>query len=266
MRKDYIIYSDIDKEKTNDAFVESYWEKIWLMQGGPKYKIHSILKREEYKALVEQLARIGNNSKILDAGCGLGEWTVTLSRTGYNIEGIDVAKEIVTKLKSIFTDCLFSIADIRNTGKENNSYDCVFSWGLFEHFENGLQDCLKEAYRILVPNGILLISVPYDNIRHALRAIKSLSEIEKVNRNHRFYQWRFTKAELYKELLISGFNVNYIKPIHKQHGLLRFLYHEIHLDHRWLITKALSYILQPLFPHIFVSHMLLAVATKPSES
>ena len=107
--------------------------------------------------------------RILDGGCGLGEWTVFLGQQGFDVVGLDLSAEVVDRLKVRFPATQFVRGDIRHTGFEAESFDACFSWGAFEHFENGIGDCLDEAHRVLRPGGWLFISVPFDNWRHIVR-------------------------------------------------------------------------------------------------
>jgi SAM-dependent methyltransferase len=135
------------------------------------------------------------------------------------------------------------MGDIRSTGFPDATFDAYFSWGVFEHFESGLQDCVREAFRIVKPGGLLFVSVPLDNLRHAI--LGSLARPRQAEDRLRFYQWRLTRAELARELGIGGFEVLDVQPINKRQGVLRSLHHEFGLPYEWLLTKGLSGLLAP---------------------
>jgi len=265
MRKDYVIDDDASAADET-AFVERYWTDVWKREGGPKGTYDQIPSKAEYRVMAPYLDRLPVGATLLDGGCGLGDWTVYFTRNGYSTTGLDISRETVAQLGALFPDVTFATGDIRDTGLVANSMDGYFSWGVFEHFEAGLQPCIREALRVLKPGGYLFVSVPMDNLRHA--AAGALGGI-RGNRNPspgaRFYQWRLTRAELARELTIGGFEVLAVKPIHKRQGILRALHHGLGLPYDWFATKALSALLTPFIPGNMIAHMVLAIARKPGK-
>lgn len=265
MRKDYI---SIDAAESRDevSFIEDYWTHIWENEGGPKGQIDKIPSKDEYKLMSPYLLQMPEGASLLDGGCGLGDWTAHFSRAGHPITGLDISRATVDKLHELFPDVAFAAGDIRNTDFDDAAFDGYFSWGVFEHFEDGLQPCIAEAYRVLKPGGYLFISVPFDNLRHALRASADFRHPQKADKNGaRFYQWRLTRDELRRELRLGGFDVEAVKTIHKRQGVLRSLHHELGLPYDWLLTKGLATVLAPFIPGGLISHMIMAVARKPHE-
>ncbi len=268
MRKDYIAIS-IHEERLNGIdFVEKFWTERWD-SFDRKIKTESITKREEYRIIKPFLKNIPVRGRILDAGCGMGEWTVFLADQGYDAVGLDISEKTILRLKELLPDYQFIHGDIRKTFFENDSFDACISWGVFEHYENGMGDCLKEVNRILKPNGWLFMSVPYQNWRHILRdALEFHNRSNRYKKNsyiqpHRFYQWRFTKGEIYQELELRGFRVKWINPIHKPEGVGRFLDWDFRIFKSGTFGYKLTHhLFSYLLPAFFISHMIMAVAQK----
>ena len=259
MRKDFISSNYDVHDET--SFVEEFWTSVWEKEGGPRGQLERIGRQDEYLLISPHLAKLPTGASILDGGCGLGDWVLYLAKQGFNTIGIDISRKTVELLKERFPEANFLNGDIRNSGLDSDSFDAYFSWGVFEHFEAGPQDCIREAWRILKPGGKLFISVPLDNLRQSI--IGTFSQPRQVWSGERFYQYRFTGSELARELSIGGFNVESFHPIHKRQGMLRCLHHEFHMPYHWFLTRGIAAILAPFVPGWFVAHMVLAIATKP---
>ncbi len=146
-------------------------------------------------------------------------------------------------------------------GRVERTDDLYLSWGVFEHFEEGLAPCVVEAFRVLRRGGLLLLTVPFDNAR--CRALRRWRRSVDADPALRFYQWRLTRDELRQELVDGGFEVLELRPIHKRHGIQRSLQHELRLPPGHVVTRALAAALSPLLPAAVFAHMLFAAARRP---
>src|SRR5206468_2750931 len=57
---------------------------------------------------------IPRGQRILDAGCGFGDWVVFLGRQGYDAQGCDYSPELVRRLRRTYPDVTWTQADIRS--------------------------------------------------------------------------------------------------------------------------------------------------------
>jgi SAM-dependent methyltransferase len=276
MIKDYILVQTQEQDLDDLAFVDQFWTERWqeagLDQVGNRY--HHLVKREEYQTMKPYLERLPHRAKLLDAGCGHGEWTVFLSEQNFNVIGLDISEPVITALQTRFPNLTFERGDIRHLDFSADRFDGYFSWGAFEHFEIGLQPCIVEAFRVLKPGGYLFITVPFHNLRHILHELRSVNnwhdELVSAIKNGegsdhasvRFYQWRLTRAELARELVIGGFNVLSILPVQHLEGIKRTL----DLDFKFKAgTRSYRMGIRILrrLPASLVAHMIMAVAQKP---
>jgi SAM-dependent methyltransferase len=269
MRKDYtpVVEATAAADETN--FVERHWAEVWKTHDRTP-DLSALARREEYRLMQPYLATLPRGSRILDAGCGLGEWTVFLGQQGFDTVGLDLIPEVVDELTARFPDNRFVRGDIRRTGFDAQSFDACFSWGAFEHFENGIGDCLDEAHRILRPGGWLFISVPFQNWRHLIRDARPLERWDEhfdpregYRQPQRFYQWRFTRPELQRELALHGFRTDRVTPINKLSGVGRWLQWDFPVFRKntrayFLARRAFGLVM----PASYVSHMILAVAER----
>ena len=252
MKKDYLPVRKVQREID---FVEEFWTRRWDKVKLPEL-FTQVSQREEFKIMKPYLNKLPPKAKILDGGCGLGEWGLYLDHLGFKVINLDISAKTISRLKQKFPGKHFIVGDIRKTKFKSASFDAYFSWGTFEHFEAGLSKCFQEAYRVLKPKGLLFISVPFHNLRIML------SPQLKPKRQMRFYQWRLTKAELNQELMMNGFKQLEIKPIHKAHGLRQLLTHDFGVGPKSFWHRPLQFGLYPFTPKDFVAHMLIAVAEK----
>ena len=207
---------------------------------------------------------------LFRSGCGLGEWTVFLSSQKFDAYGLDISASTIERLKKHFPNEQFIVGDIRKTGFPDGYFDAYFSWGAFEHFENGLSKCIGEAHRIIMPGGYLFVTVPFHNTRHwyadKLTYRRSTSESNDISRTlktpMRFYQWRLTRFELKQELEMQGFKTLSIKPIHKDEGLSRFAHHSFGTEPGTRIHFMLQKLLGFFVTRNYVAHMLMAVGQR----
>ncbi len=170
-------------------------------------------------------------SKVIEAGCGMGQWVIYLADKGYEIKGIDYSEKTISKLKKEFPEYDFEYGDILNFNINNSSVDAVLSWGVVEHFEEGPQNALKETYRILKKDGFLFITVPCKNylnviliplniLKELIVSNKSIRKIlSKKLYKKKFFQYEFRKNVFKNHLLQTGFDIVEILPVSHERGL-----------------------------------------------
>ena len=95
--------------------------------------------------------------KMLEPGCGRGEFLGNFQELGLEVYGVDLSPEAKE-----FTDKFpVEICDIENEQLpfQDNTFDVIYSKSFIEHLYYP-ERYLKEAYRVLKPNGKLITLVP----------------------------------------------------------------------------------------------------------
>lgn len=199
----------------------------------------------------------------------MGNWTLYCASRGFDVVGMDISRGTVAQLTERFPNANFVAGDIRATDYEDAHFDAYFSWGAFEHSEDGLGAPLREAHRILKPGGYLFISLPYQNTRHLLRDRRALETWdENFDRSKgyassmRFYQWRLTKPELRREFELNGFDCETVDTMYKGNGIRGFFRWDLHISPDSRLGVGLQMLMRPFLPRNFVSHMIIGVARK----
>jgi 2-polyprenyl-3-methyl-5-hydroxy-6-metoxy-1,4-benzoquinol methylase len=114
------------------------------------------IRRSETDAEARLLKAIPEG-RLLDVGCGSGEWLVTMCELGWRVEGIDFDEDAVgvAKQKGLDVRC--------GTLEQQNFPDGIFDAVTLNHVIEHLPDpkrTILECARILKPDGKLVIFTP----------------------------------------------------------------------------------------------------------
>jgi SAM-dependent methyltransferase len=167
-------------------------------------------QRSIVSAFMEHLPK---NERIVEAGCGLGAWVIFLSEQGYRIEGIDNNREVIEELKAWNPDLSVREGDIRRLPYRDETLGAYISLGVVEHFEEGCDAALHEAYRVLKPGGLIFLTVPLVNtfrrfIAHPLRSFYLTLRALKGHPRY-FAENRYTRREAEQLLTRNRFDLMY---------------------------------------------------------
>ncbi|MBS4534315.1 methyltransferase domain-containing protein [Clostridium sp. D2Q-14] len=98
--------------------------------------------------------------RILDIGCGTGNYSIRLAKLGYEVVGIDISDEMLDiakeKAKGKKLDIEFYNMDIYDLKFDDNEFDGAFSMAAFEFVED-TEKALDEIFRVIKSEGQVLI-------------------------------------------------------------------------------------------------------------
>jgi SAM-dependent methyltransferase len=155
------------------------------------------------------LRHLPKDGLVVDAGCGTAKWPLFLRARGYRVIGVDVSHRAGVLARRASPGFGFVQGDVRTAPLRDGCADAVISLGVIEHDEVGPLAALREARRILRRDGVLVLSVPFDNL--ARRAILNRLMTRATERRRRqgvrvgFVEYRFTADELRRHLADAGF-------------------------------------------------------------
>ena len=95
-----------------------------------------------------QLLGIASNSKILDMGCGTGNYTYALQIMTDKIIGLDMSAGMLAQAKTKYPGISFVQSDVTNLPFESESFDGTFAIQVLHHIKEK-ERFLREAHRIL---------------------------------------------------------------------------------------------------------------------
>jgi len=196
---------------------------------------------------------------VLEAGCGMAQHVVALRALGYDCIGIDFAEQTIHKVKGVFPELPVIKGDILSLPFPDASIRAYISLGVVEHFSDGPGQAIREAYRVLENDGVLVISVPQ---AFSWRKEKAESEGTPIPRDSQFYQYAFPPEELRQKILDAGFSVLAEYGYESHYGLkLRFKWFK-QLLHMFPRLSHIDILLDRTFVGCEIARMRMYVAKK----
>lgn len=187
------------------------WEKIW-QEANVENELHTIRSARSLETIRTYEPYLPKDDLILEAGSGLGAVMITLQRRGYPVIGVDYAMNALEVSRRYDESLTLSGGDVHHLPFADNSIGAYLSFGVLEHFEQGMQPALKEAYRILKPNGVLIMTIPYPNVVHKLVALKRRITGTTLLNDDDFYESTYTEQQLVDNVVQAGLRVLMTKP------------------------------------------------------
>lgn len=193
-------------DKTRQA-----WEDIW--EGA---SVETELKTLEQKRTADQFdvfpQYLSKEGYILEAGSGLGAAVIYLRARGFKMLGLDYAVKALRVCRAYDPTLSLQAGDVHALPYADNSLHGYLSFGVLEHFERGPGPALREANRVLVPDGVIVLTIPYPNVVHRLvhwkRRVLGQSQLTDDD----FYESTYTQHQLRAELERAGFEVLLVRP------------------------------------------------------
>ena len=188
--------------------VQEQWNQVWKADNIQRNMAK--LDYPEYWAIFDKY--ISKEDKLLEAGSGLGKWVNYFHTRGYDITGIDYSQIAVDELKKYNPEFKVSLGDITNIPFDDETFDTYLSFGVLEHLEddNDLKKAISEAYRILKPSGVAIITIPYLNFANLKYANKNHKHFKNKEKN--FFEYNYTIKEFLKYFDRKKFEVLELVP------------------------------------------------------
>lgn len=189
---------------------------------------------EQTVEMPEVLQILGDvhNSRILDAGCGDGEFVDRLCSLGAQVVGLDGSESQLAQASSYYPDNKYALADLTDTLPfSDNTFDSVVSRFVLM-FVDDLHRLARESSRIVKPEGKFVLTIthpfyPYlqDMLggKHRYSGIKTYGENTrgemKIGEN--IYPFYFRPVESYlTPFLSAGFTLDAFREIVPSNGFI----------------------------------------------
>lgn len=171
--------------------------------------------------LVKSLFSKGEQCKILDVGCGQGNYSLTLAKMHETI-GIDIRTELIKYAimkKEREEDARFVACNAEELCFKDESFDLVLMLEVIEHLTDP-EKAMKKISRTLKPGGFLIVSTPnggcivYINKLSFRRFLRIPSEERKSTAySIDLHTFLFKERDLWFLLEHSGFQVVEVRRI-----------------------------------------------------
>ena len=105
---------------------------------------------------------MARGKKLLEIGHGIGTDLLTFCEGGAEVHGIDITEEhhklATLNFKEHNKNAVLKLCDSANIDFPSNYFDFVYSHGVLHHTPDTVR-CISEAYRVLKPGGLLVLSL-----------------------------------------------------------------------------------------------------------
>jgi SAM-dependent methyltransferase len=182
------------------------WENIWNSASVERELalMQSARAKAALRLWTEHLPREGI---ILEAGSGLSAAVITLRRMGYHVVGVDYAENALRMSRAYDPTLPLLVGDVHALPHAENALSGYLSFGVLEHFERGMTPALAEAFRVLRPGGILVLTIPYPNVVYKLIEWRRKRAHQSLLNDDDFYESRYTRDALCQNVTDVGFEI-----------------------------------------------------------
>jgi SAM-dependent methyltransferase len=182
------------------AAAREFWTEHW---GG--HSVEGLLAVARTSPLTPLITEaLPPTGRVLEAGCGLGQYVILLRERGWRVAGVDGSVDALRACRRAAAVPLAAM-ELRALALRAGAFGAYVSLGVVEHDVDGPDAILAEAARVLAPGGVAVVSVPYWNGARRLGTPYLARRQRALARGGGgFYQYAFSRAELVAALARHG--------------------------------------------------------------
>jgi 2-polyprenyl-3-methyl-5-hydroxy-6-metoxy-1,4-benzoquinol methylase len=137
-------------------YYEQYWDEPDEYNDPTTPQRQSLLKRH--------LRELPPQSRILDAGCGRGEFCAFFESLGFRAEGIDISKAAIEYARTHHPGMTFHAGEIASfVSQHAGEFDCVCTSEVIEHLFD-VKSYLQASHALLRAGGTLIVTTPFHGL------------------------------------------------------------------------------------------------------
>ncbi|MEZ4671098.1 MAG: class I SAM-dependent methyltransferase [Anaerolineae bacterium] len=239
------------------------WESIWNTASVER-ELELTRTARARSTMNTYAAYLKKDGLHLEAGSGLSAALITLRQMGYDMIGLDYAANALHVSHAYDPTLPLLVGDVHALPHADNSLDGYLSFGVLEHFEHGMGPALSEAYRVLRPGGILVLTIPYPNVVNRFVAWRRKEQGATVLNDDEFYESTYTRRALCSNVTAAGFKLEKVMPTSHSYTLwgLGKIFRGAGYYETSLLAEVLGSLLGMFLPWAF-NFSTLVVARKP---
>lgn len=194
------------------------------------------------KAAYRSIPFYRSEGKLLDIGCGTGDYLLSLQDIGWSVHGVEPVEKaaFLAKKSGLFVECK-SYEEVEYPEKY---FDVITMWHVLEHFPDP-KKVLQKASKMLKDDGLLLVGVPnYDSLdRNIFKEYWNGFEIP-------LHLYHFTPVSINTLTKLTGLTckkiIHTIRPSDMVSSLTNYLENRYKIAENRLIKKLLLLISIPI--------------------
>ena len=145
-----------NKEHIDHTRIKKFYDKIYYKDSSEKLIISQHLKKLAINCHLKA------DDKVLDIGCGKGNWLLACSKFGIEPFGIDLSDKAISICKANMPEDNFFAQPAESLPFPDNKFNLVTCLGSLEHFVDQLGS-LQEMVRVAKSDASFIILVPNKN-------------------------------------------------------------------------------------------------------
>lgn len=167
--------------------------------------LYQVVRKHTLEKKLSLVNSLGSKGKILDVGCGTGEFLSICKRGGWETLGIEPDQD--AKALGIKNYGLSVLQETALKTLPESSFDIISMWHVLEHVPN-LNERLRDLKKILKPGGSIIVAVPNCSSKDALRYKQFWGAYDAPR-----HLWHFTPKDIQALFSSQGMKVEQILPM-----------------------------------------------------
>lgn len=216
------------------------------------FEFNTNRKLQDYIDRINYLG-LTNHEAILDAGCGMGQWSLALAKNNKSVFSIDISSSRIMVANELMkanniTNVQIQYAPIENIPYKDNSFDAVFCYSVIMFTD--ISKTLNEFYRVLKPKGKLYVMTdlwPWyyymnKNFGTYLSLTRMLINTALLKKGNRFFtkKWFLNEVKNAGFISIQSFNDGYGSFVGNSSPNKNIIFYPQDPSHMNVITEVLA--------------------------
>lgn len=141
------------------------WDAKYRAEGPSQQQPEAYLAQHYARTILKHLTP---GQSVLDAGCGTGGLLGFLQGRGFSVAGIDLSPPAIEIARTVVPQARLAVASVEVLPFRDRSFDAYLNLASWEYVEAGPGQAVREAVRVLKPDGVLVVVAPRANLLRRL--------------------------------------------------------------------------------------------------